>query len=145
MTEPITSFRDDYRFLSNFWPAPVVLDDVQYPSVENAYQAAKTFDTEERVPFISISPNAAKKRARPKDKGGSITIRESWDDARLEVMLFLLRQKFAIPELRKRLLATGDRELVEGNWWGDTFWGVCRKKGENHLGKLLMQVRGEVK
>ena len=39
------------------------------------------------------------------------------------------------------LLATGKATLVEGNSWGDTFWGVCRGKGKNMLGKILMRVR----
>jgi predicted NAD-dependent protein-ADP-ribosyltransferase YbiA (DUF1768 family) len=56
----------------------------------------------------------------------------------------LLRQKFAHPELRAKLKETNDAELVEGNWWGDRFWGVCRGEGENHLGKLLMKIRAEL-
>jgi predicted NAD-dependent protein-ADP-ribosyltransferase YbiA (DUF1768 family) len=58
-------------------------------------------------------------------------------------MRSLLRQKFAHPSMRERLLATGDEELIEGNWWGDTFWGVCNGEGQNQLGKLLMRVRHE--
>jgi predicted NAD-dependent protein-ADP-ribosyltransferase YbiA (DUF1768 family) len=42
------------------------------------------------------------------------------------------------------LKATGDEELVEGNWWNDTFWGVCNGVGENNLGKLLMKIRAEL-
>jgi predicted NAD-dependent protein-ADP-ribosyltransferase YbiA (DUF1768 family) len=58
-------------------------------------------------------------------------------------MLNLLRQKFQNPELREKLLCTGKLELIEGNYWGDTYWGVCRGVGENRLGKLLMLVREE--
>ncbi len=58
-------------------------------------------------------------------------------------MLDLLRIKFTIPTLRERLLATGDQTLIEGNTWGDTYWGVCRGVGLNNLGTLLMQVREE--
>ncbi len=47
-------------------------------------------------------------------------------------------------DLREKLLATGDRKLVEGNTWGDTFWGVCRGNGKNHLGKILMKIRAEL-
>ena len=60
-------------------------------------------------------------------------------------MLSGLRIKFKNPELRSLLLATGNEELVEGNWWRDTYWGVCEGVGQNKLGKLLMQVREEVK
>jgi hypothetical protein len=62
---------------------------------------------------------------------------------KLDVMLGLLRRKFTQLDLRRQLLATGDAELIEDNDWGDHFWGVCMGVGENHLGKLLMQVRGE--
>ena len=52
-----------------------------------------------------------------------------------------LIQKFSDKKLQKKLIDTGDAELIEGNWWGDKFWGVCEGEGENHLGKLLMEVR----
>ena len=65
-------------------------------------------------------------------------------------MLEALRTKFSIKGLKEKLLATGDEELVEGNFWHDNFWGVCScskcgNKGQNKLGKLLMQVREEIK
>jgi predicted NAD-dependent protein-ADP-ribosyltransferase YbiA (DUF1768 family) len=60
-------------------------------------------------------------------------------------MLSALRIKFKNPELRAMLLTTGDEELIEGNWWRDTYWGVCEGIGQNKLGKLLMQVREEIK
>ena len=61
-----------------------------------------------------------------------------------------LRAKFAIPELKEMLLATGDEELIEGTWWHDQFWVVCyfdqhKGEGQNHLGKLLMKIREELK
>ena len=49
------------------------------------------------------------------------------------------------PELGKLLLGTKDEELIEGNDWDDTFWGVCNGVGENHLGKTLMKIRDELK
>jgi predicted NAD-dependent protein-ADP-ribosyltransferase YbiA (DUF1768 family) len=66
-------------------------------------------------------------------------------------MLQGLRLKFAIPELAEKLLATGDAELIEGTTWHDNTWGNCscpqceNIPGENRLGKLLMQVREEIK
>ena len=56
-------------------------------------------------------------------------------------MKFALRCKFQVPELREKLLATGDEELIEGNWWNDKFWGVCKGEGCNMLGLILMEVR----
>jgi len=60
-------------------------------------------------------------------------------------MTDLVRQKFSNPQLAKQLLDTKDFELIEGNTWGDTFWGVCSGKGQNNLGKILMQIRNELK
>lgn len=69
-------------------------------------------------------------------------MRSDWEDIKLQIMEDLLVQKFAYPELKEKLLQTGDQLLVEGNYWGDTFWGVDNKKGGlNHLGKLLMKIR----
>ena len=130
-----------YKFLSNFYPATVSLTEggMIYRTVEHAYQAAKTLDLEAREKIQwEISPGKAKRL------GKSLVIREHWDEMKLDVMYRLLLQKFSIYELRCKLLATGDEELIEGNWWGDTYWGVCRGKGENNLGKLLMKIRSEL-
>jgi ribA/ribD-fused uncharacterized protein len=133
----IDSFTGKYRFLSNFHPATVVLDGVFYRSVENAYQAAKTLDPRKRVKFEDCSPGEAKRYGR------ALTLRDDWDDTlKLAVMYELIRQKFAVGSLLSdKLLATGTEELVEGNYWGDTFWGVCKGQGTNYLGKILMAQR----
>jgi len=137
----INSFRNKYRFLSNFWPTEIVFEGIVYPSVEHAYQAAKTLHTEQRLQIkYAKTPGEAKRR------GKKITIRDNWDFIKWNVMLTLVRLKFhnnAI--LKQALLDTGDAEMVEGNTWGDVFWGVCNGKGENHLGKILMKVREEIK
>lgn len=133
---PIDSFQGEYRWLSNFWPALVIFDGDYYPTVEHAYQAAKTTDRSARIRIHRAeTPGLAKKLGR------GLAMRPDWDTFKLEVMLILLRQKFTDPELRRKLLETGDRELIEGNTWGDRFWGVCGGTGENHLGKILMHVR----
>ncbi len=142
----IAEFKGRYRFLSNFYPAWVSFDGDLYPTVEHAYQAAKTLDPSIRKHVrVADSPGEAKRRGR------KAPLRAGWEDAKLGVMLDLLRQKFArtagtVPFLEAwaKLLATEDQELIEGNTWGDTFWGVCKGEGENHLGRLLMQVRGEL-
>lgn len=138
-TAPIDRFRGEYRFLSNFWPAQVQFEGITYPTVENAYQAAKTLDPDERMVIRDVTPGMAKKM------GGLLEIRGDWESLRLSVMLELLRRKFQVEPLKSQLLRTGDRELIEGNDWGDRFWGVCSGTGENHLGKLLMQVRSNLR
>lgn len=129
----------EYQFLSNFFPAPVVYRNVLYSTVEHAYQASKTVYLNERELIRKCSTASSAKMA-----GKSVTLRANWELIKLEVMLHLLRQKFAIPVLRDRLINTGEQEIIEGNWWGDTYWGVCRGNGQNNLGKLLMKVRAEV-
>lgn len=137
----ISSFTGEYRFLSNFWLCPVKLDEIVYPSVEHAYQAAKTLSSEEREPFHR-QPSITS--AESKKLGKKLTIRFDWEDIKLQVMEDLLVQKFAYPDLKEKLLQTKDFLLVECNWWGDQFWGVdSRKGGLNHLGKLLMKIRDQ--
>lgn len=136
----ITSFHGEFRWLSNFWPALVELDGMEFPSVEHAYQAAKTNDIETRERFQSMML----KSGEAKRMGRRVNIRADWEQVKLSVMLELLRGKFKCADLRAKLLSTGNAELVEGNNWNDTFWGVCNGRGQNHLGKLLMQVRNEI-
>lgn len=135
----ISSFTGPCRFLSNFYPHPVELDGVMYPTVEHAYQAAKTFDVRQRHEIRNAASPAMAKRI-----GSRVLLREDWETVKLEVMKALLRQKFTEKNQRGRLLDTVGRDLIEGNWWGDRYWGVCRGVGENHLGKLLMEIRAEL-
>lgn len=138
----ISEFSGQYRFLSNFYPAEVDFEDATYPTVEHAYQAAKTLDVAERQCVRRArSPGAAKRLGR------KITMRPDWDAIKLEVMRRFVRQKFYTDSvLAGWLCATGDQELVEGNYWGDTFWGQCPVGvGFNHLGKILMEVREELR
>lgn len=136
----ITQFKDRYRFLSNFWMAPVKYDGVDYCSVEHGYQAAKTLDEIWRDKIrAQMSPGMAKKI------GKKVPVREDWDAIKLSVMEDLVRQKFTNSiVLRRWLLETGNQKLVEGNAWGDTFWGVYKGVGENHLGEILMKIRKEL-
>ena len=136
----IESFSGEYKFLSNFYQCVVSLDGDTYPSVEHAYQAAKTLDPEERR-VIRTTPqsNLAKKL------GQYIAIRPDWEDVKLWIMSDLVWQKFSNnKELKDKLLATDSVELIEGNWWNDTYWGICKGVGQNNLGKILMAVRYEL-
>ena len=143
MTEPITDFRGDYAFLSNFYDAPVEMDGAEYPTIEHAFQAAKTHDfAKRRTVRDAATPSAAKRMGR------RIKRREDWFDVSLEIMKTLVSQKFTrYPELGEKLLATSDAELIEGNNWNDRFYGAVYDTtkeawiGENHLGRILMEVR----
>jgi hypothetical protein len=136
----IDSFRGKYRFLSNFFPALCNYEGIVYPTVEHGYQAAKSLD-----PVVRQTVMKALTAQEAKHMGRSIALRSDWESVKLGVMEDLLRLKFANREVANLLLLTGSEELVEGNWWGDTFWGVCHGIGENHLGRLLMKIREDIK
>lgn len=136
--DAITQFRGNYAFLSNFYDCVITFEGDDYPSVENAYQAAKCSSREARKVFTMISAPVAKRL------GHAVFVRPDWETVKIVIMLQLVRHKFTrYSEFQKALLATGDRDLIEDNYWGDTFWGVCRGQGTNHLGKILMKVRFE--
>lgn len=136
----IDSFSGDYAFLSNFSPSEVELSNIMFPTVEHAYQAAKTDDWDERC-AMSLLPTAG----QAKRAGQKVKLHPEWEKRKISVMANLLEQKFKDPELRAKLLATGEEELVEGNYWGDKFWGIYNGKGKNHLGKLLMSIRNGIR
>jgi ribA/ribD-fused uncharacterized protein len=149
MTEEISKFDGQYGFLSNFYPARITYEvnvegyagPITGPTLEHVYQSCKA-KTWAGVQAVLGAPTAGQSKA----KGRRIVLRDDWtEEKRIEVMRDLLRLKFEIPALRKQLLATGSRWIVEGNTWGDTFWGVCRGKGKNMLGLLLMEVRHEIR
>lgn len=126
----IDRFDGENDFLSNFFVG------VDGFCVENHYQAAKT-DNPEWAARILAAPTPGKS----KKLGRQCPIRPTWEEEKIPVMRALLVVKFSRNELMARLQATGDADLIEGNWWGDTFWGVCRGQGHNHLGRLLVWVR----
>jgi ribA/ribD-fused uncharacterized protein len=137
----IAAFQGEYRFLSNFWPATVEFEGVTYPTVEHAYQSAKTLDVAERRRIAALATPAEAKHA-----GEALVLRADWASIKYEVMLRCVRYKFTHhAELGKLLLGTGDAYLEEGNTWGDVIWGVYEGRGTNWLGKILMQVRGELR
>ena len=140
-TEKIESFTGTYRFLSNFCPASVWVDNDRYPTVEHGFQASKTIDMDERAKIL-----VAKTPGEAKRLGRKVTLVLDWEKVKLDVMRDLVRQKFTNDKvLRADLLATGDAVLVEGNTWGDVWWGVCRGKGQNWLGRILMEIRSELR
>ena len=137
----ILEFTGKWGFLSNFYPCPVKFEGLVYASTENAYQAAKTLDYEDRLLFTDCPPGTAKRWGRP---GGRIKIREDWEERKLGIMKLLLQKKFAEYPFRLALLSTEHVLLEEGNWWGDQIWGTVNRVGKNYLGKLLMEVRAEI-
>ena len=140
----INSFDGEFAFLSNFFPSPITFDGITFPTVENWFQAWKT-----EVPAEFRAIATAETPGRAKRLGRKCMLREDWEEVKEQVMEDGLRLKFADPELKAKLLATGNQYLEEGNTWHDNYWGVCHCidcqdiMGKNHLGKLLMKLRTE--
>jgi hypothetical protein len=142
----VDSFREAYRFLSNFYPVSIFYQGREYPSAEHAYQAAKCPAKAEEIIDLRLASEA-------KAFGSTVPLPPDWDQKKERIMLEILRIKFSNIIMKKRLLATGVRILVEGNSWHDNYWGRCycgRRKGcdgsgKSRLGVLLMQVRGEIR
>ena len=142
----INEFRGAYGFLSNFYllPHPIVLGGISYPTSEHAYQALKSRCNVERARVARLARAVDAKRA-----GRHVSDPDPyfWDH-RVDVMKLVVSAKFqANAILREQLVATGDATLQEGNRWGDTFWGVdlSTLEGDNHLGRILMEVRKELR
>lgn len=138
----IKGFFGDYRFLSNFWPAKVFLDGVEYKSVELAYQAAK-WRPENRKYFLTCTELESIDYNRKNNH--DLYSKEEWLSKNFEIMKDLVSQKFdplLNPENYQKLLDTADKHLEEMNWWNDLYWGTNNKnEGQNKLGKILMDVR----
>lgn len=137
-------FENEFEFLSNFSKSEIILDGIIYPTVEHFFQAMKTKDPIQRAE-IAAAPTPGK----AKRLGRHVQLRSDWEEVKEQIMEDGLRLKFADPELKAKLLATGDKYLEEGNTWHDNYWGVCYCidcqdiMGKNHLGKLLMKLRSE--
>ncbi|MCM1230243.1 MAG: NADAR family protein [Ruminococcus flavefaciens] len=109
---------------------------LEYSSVEAAFQSMKTLDYDQRVKFCHYTPTIAKRVGR------HIALRDDWDQIRDAVMWTCLVQKFEQhPDLVEKLIGTKTNMIIEGNSWGDCYWGVCNGVGENRLGYMLMQIR----
>jgi ribA/ribD-fused uncharacterized protein len=133
----VRGFFGDYRFLSNFYIAPMEVNGKLYESNEHFFQASKA-DNELDHEYVRTAPSPG----MAKHRGKRIPLREDWNKVRLEVMLEGLVAKFEQhPELGEKLARTSPGHLEETNHWNDQFWGVCNGKGCNNLGKLLMFVR----
>ena len=136
----IDKFEGDYAFLSNFYYSSFIYQGRQYPTVEHFFQAHKAKTEEDFIMILTEATPGGAKRA-----GRKVNLREDWEEVKDGLMLEALRAKFSIKGLREKLLATDNEELIEGNYWHDTYWGVCNGIGQNKLGKMLMQVREEIR
>lgn len=135
----ILEFTGKYAFLSNFFFSWMSYLGNSCRTAEHAFQSAKSLD-----PVIQkqIADSTTAKTA--KQRGRAIKLRPDWEEKKIQIMREVVTLKFAMnPELARLLFETGDLYLVEGNTWGDRFWGVDIRwdTGENWLGIILMEVR----
>jgi len=147
MQGSINFFKGEYEAFSNFHPAIICYQGIEYPTVEHAYQASKTKDIKFKK---SISQLAADKAGKAKRDGRRIGARKDWEMVKISIMKDLLKKKFSKPEFMNLLISTGNKYIEEGNYWHDNEWGNCHCKkcssivGKNLLGKLLMQIRKDL-
>lgn len=134
----ICQFRDDYYFMSNFYPFKLIYNGVEYQNTEAAFQAQKCKYLPERNQFSKLNPSEAKRLGR------HVELRPDWEQVKDDIMFNIVLTKFSSDEyLASRLLETGEEVLMEGNTWNDTYWGVDldTMQGKNKLGLILMKVR----
>ena len=132
----IDDFRGEYFFLSNFYPVEVTYEGYSYKNNEAAFQAQK--DLSRREEFINLNPMMSK------IKGKKVKLRDDWNEVKVSIMEEIVKCKFdQNPDIKEKLINTKGKTLIEGNKWNDTFWGMCNGKGENILGKILMNLREE--
>lgn len=151
----VISFSGEHRCFSNFFPAPIVWrrqngSTVTFPTNEHGFVWHKTNNPVVKKVVLTIEKPGQVKRF-----GRGIVLRDDWEEVKLTIMSQLVLIKFRQhPRLLEILLATENGQLIEGNHWHDTFWGVCNGKcrqgphkpvGENHLGQILMRTREQMR
>ena len=136
----VKEFKGVHGYMSNFYRIEIRYKGEVYPTVEHAFQAAKT-----KSKYWQQKIKEAKTPAEAKKMGRKAPLKTDWNKYRDKVMRKLIKEKFRDPKLRERLLKSGDAWLEEGNTWGDTYWGTVNGKGTNRLGKILMRHRDRLR
>lgn len=151
MTYVIPKFDGEYAFLSNFYPSPITVEPknvskITFPTGEHMFQALKykaiedSGSAEDYIKLVNANPDP--NHAKRAGKRVLIDVAK-WDSIKIEMMRQTVWEKFKQhPDLLQRLLDTGPAMLVEGNTWGDKFWGRVDGQGYNMLGCILIEVRG---
>lgn len=103
----ITSFRDEYRFLSNFYQCPFEYKGLTYPNAEAAFQAQKCSNDEDKIKY-TLQKNPVRVKQMGKKEPN---LPANWDTHSYDIMNEILHAKFSVPELAEKLIATGDSYL----------------------------------
>lgn len=155
---------EDYYEFSNFYKTDILYQGKIYPTSEHLYQAMKFMkdpNDKKAMEYADIirqqsTPNKAFVLANQKTGGGykwrldlndiikryqDVKMRSDWEESKIKIMKDILLLKFKDPKLKKLLLDTGDKIIIEDSP-RDSFWGIGKKRdGKNMLGLLLMEVR----
>lgn len=135
------SFEFKGRFIKNWFsnmePSPLPIGGHIWPSVENYFQAMKTFDKSEQAEILVATPQESKRLGR------KVKLRPDWEQVKEKVMETALLVKFMQEPYKTLLIETGDSMIIEWNNWGDKEWGVDinTNEGNNKLGLILMKIR----
>ena len=136
----IDNFSGEHNFLSNFYASEFEFEGIEWQTVEHMYQAYKTTN---KIQFAAIVGAATPGKA--KRLGRTAVLRDNWEDLKDSVMHQAVTAKFTQNrDLMEKLIDTWPNKLVEGNTWGDRYWGVYKGEGKNMLGITLEAVRSDI-
>ena len=129
-----------FNWFSNMIQCDIEIDGFIYQSSESYFQSQKATNEKDRLYIASLPGPKSKMKAK------TIEIRDDWEEVKLMVMKRILFKKFTQQKWKTLLLKTTE-PIIEWNNWNDKFWGVSIKdnNGQNHLGKILMEIREELK
>lgn len=148
------AFHSEYAWLSNFFPCPIEIQGLTFKSAEQAFQYTRAIRLKDTPLANLILRSRNAKEAKLLSHSNTKTTPE-WDNDRFDVMRHVVTQKFTQNyELGGRLVSTGQLTLIESTI--DGFWGakasITSKSikdgtwmGANFLGKILMEVRNELR
>lgn len=138
-------YENDFYVLSNFSAFSIVYRDVRHQTSEHAYHFHKFANTAPTIALQIASATSAHEAFKLAEVNKRYR-RKDWDDVKVQFMREILWAKVHQHEyVRRKLLATGDRELIEDSW-RDSFWGWGpNKDGLNMLGKLWMEIRANLR
>lgn len=133
---------EEYGCFSNFSPHGITVNGKKYYTSEHYYQSKKYEGTEYEEKLRLCSPRPMDVYKMAKDK--TLPLRKDWEQVKEDVMRDALKTKFTQhPQLKKKLIETGDKEIIEDSPY-DTYWGIGKDgTGKNRLGHLLMELRTE--
>lgn len=131
-------FRNEYDFLSNFYNCKITYEGITYKNAEAAFQAQKEDNKTNRIVYSFVDGKTAKKWGR------KTKLRKNWEEIKDNLMYEIVKEKFLQNDELKIKLKNIKKEIIEENYWNDTYWGVCNGIGKNKLGEILEKIKKEI-